>query len=382
MTTTTPAPAPESAPTPEPSGNRPIRWRRALLLAALAPFAFALQWLAGQDPEWTEQHYSRGIYPWIQQVLSSIATWSPIAIGESLLLLAVAHVLFHTARGLVACARRRRHWRNLLLRGLLQAASAFGVLFLLFQLLWGINHARLPFATQINLKPVAVEPSRLARLAKLLAERAAAIRPAGLDRTKPFLRADWRNSVGDAYDVVGADLPVLAGPRPAIHGAWISRLMTLGSITGIYSPFTGEPNINIDVPELVQPFVACHEVAHLRGYAREDEADFIAYYVGSRSKDPHLAYSCELLAYRIAKAHLKYANLAAAIHVQIETSVDVNADNRSIDVFWDGQPKTATRILTTITETTNDLYLKSSGHKEGVRSYGRMVDLLIAYYGV
>lgn len=32
--------------------------------------------------------------------------------------------------------------------------------------------------------------------------------------------------------------------------------MTLGSITGIYSPFTGEPNINIDVPELVQPFVA------------------------------------------------------------------------------------------------------------------------------
>lgn len=106
-----------------------------------------------------------------------------------------------------------------------------------------------------------------------------------------------------------------------------------------------------------------------------------AYYVGSRSKDPHLAYSCELLAYRIAKAHLKYANLAAAIHVQIETSVDVNADNRSIDVFWDGQPKHNPHPHDDHRDHQRSL-LEESGHKEGVRSYGRMVDLLIAYYGV
>lgn len=164
MTTTTLAPAPESAPTPEPSGNQanPLATRAAARGAGALRIRAAMARWAGS--EWTEQHYSRGIYPWIQQVLSSIATWSPIAIGESLLLLAVAHVLFHTARGLVACARRRRHWRNLLLRGLLQAASAFGVLFLLFPIALGIDHARLPFATQINLKPVAVEPSRLARL--------------------------------------------------------------------------------------------------------------------------------------------------------------------------------------------------------------------------
>jgi hypothetical protein len=382
MTTPTASPAPENTPNKARSADRPIRWRRALLLTALAPLGFVLQWLAGLAPEWTERYYARGIYPWIEQALSTIASWSPIAIGESLLLLTIAHVLFHATRGAMACVRRRRHWRNLLLRGTALAFSAFGVLFLLFQVLWAINHSRLPFATQIDLKPVAVEPSRLARLAALLAERATAIRPANLDRTKPFLPDDWRRAVGDAYDAAGAELPVLAGPRPAIHGAWISRWMTLSSVTGIYSPFTGEPNINVDTPQLMQPFVACHEVAHLRGYAREDEADFIAYYVGTRSKGTFLAYSCELMAYRVAMIYLLHADLKAAIEVQMRTSPEVTADNQSIDDFWEGQPKTASRILTKITQTTNDLYLKSSGHKEGVRSYGRMLDLLIAYYGV
>ena len=31
-------------------------------------------------------------------------------------------------------------------------------------------------------------------------------------------------------------------------------------------------------------------------------------------------------------------------------------------------------------ETVNDTYLKANGQTDGVRSYGRMVDLLLAYY--
>src|SRR5690606_17610873 len=129
-------------------------------------------------------------------------------------------------------------------------------------------------------------------------------RPSGREPLAGYLDSDWRRSVLEAFDRAGRELPALAGPRPAIRTPWISPLMTLASVTGIYSPFTGEPNVNGHMPEIVRPFVACHEVAHQRGFAREDEANFIAWWVGARSPDAGLAYSCELQALRIALAEL------------------------------------------------------------------------------
>ncbi len=360
------------------SADRPVRWRRCLGLAALAPAGWLLQLLAAQSPERTEAIYSRGIYPYIEATLTRVASWSPIAIGETLLLLGLAVLALRLGRGVAAWWRGRRRLRNLAAHALLQTAAGFGVLFLLFQLLWGINHARLPFAVQVSLQPGAVEPTRLARVVMLLAQRAAAVRPPETDPEAPYLASTWLLAVGDAYAAAGQQWPALAGPRPVLRAAWISRVMTLGSISGIYSPFTGEPNVNVHVPEKMRPFVACHEVAHLRGYAREDEANFIAWWVGSRSPDRTIAYSCELMACRYAMQALLEANRTTWEKVRTTVPREVMRDDVAIDRFWDGQPKMATRLLSAVTTATNDLYLKSSGHREGVRSYGRMVDLLIA----
>lgn len=133
--------------------DRPVRWRRMLLLTALAPLAFGLQALAACFPADTEALYARGLYPWIQASLGTLASWSPIALGESLLLLGVAVLLWRLTRGGLALLAGRRRLRNLLAHAVAQAGATFGVLFLLFQLLWAVNHARLPFATQVGLQP-------------------------------------------------------------------------------------------------------------------------------------------------------------------------------------------------------------------------------------
>ena len=358
--------------------DRSVPWRCWGTLAALAPLGFGLQALCALAPESTERIYARGIYPLIARVLTTLSSPSPIAVGETLLLLVIGYTIVRVARGVLAWRRRQRRLANLALHALAQSAAAFGVGFLLFQLLWGLNHARLPFATQVDLHVTAVEPARLARVVDRLAERAAAVRPADSDPLTGYLTADWRERIADAYDAAGATWPVLAGPRPTIRAPLISRLMTLGSVTGIYSPFTGEPNVNDDMPEVLRPFVACHESAHLRGYAREDEANFIAWWVGSRSPDRATAYSCELMAWRIAMAQLHAVDYGAWTKAGLTAPEVIRDDDRAIREFWLGQPAAVHHILTTITETTNDLYLRSSGHAEGVRSYGRAVDLLIA----
>jgi len=53
--------------------------------------------------------------------------------------------------------------------------------------------------------------------------------------------------------------------------------MSYLGIGGVYFPFTGEANVNISMPHTSIPFTACHEMAHQIGFAREDEANFIAY---------------------------------------------------------------------------------------------------------
>lgn len=358
-----------------PLRDRPLRWRRCLLLASLALLIWLLQLAAASAPELTESCYSRTLYPHIAAALVAISSSFPFSLAETLLLLGLTVALLRCLRAAIACLRRRRTLRNVLGRAAAQTLTALAITAIAFELLWGFNHSRLPFADHLGLQRRPVHDADLVRTVHRLAERATACRPATAG-TAQFLPPDWRPAIAAAYRSAGAEWPVLAGPPPLLRSPWLSPLMTLASITGIYSPFTGEAHVNNELPLLSQPFVACHEIAHLRGFAREDEANFIAWWVGSRAADPAIAYSCELAAFRYAFWQLQIVDPIAAGSIAA-LAPDVIADARSIDRFWQQQPPMH-EVVTMVANLSNDLYLRSSGHAEGTRSYGRMVDLLTA----
>lgn len=54
-----------------------------------------------------------------------------------------------------------------------------------------------------------------------------------------------------------------------------SKLLSYTHFTGFYFPLTGEANINSDAPDCFIPFTIAHEMAHQRGVASEDEANFV-----------------------------------------------------------------------------------------------------------
>lgn len=66
------------------------------------------------------------------------------------------------------------------------------------------------------------------------------------------------------------DLPL--NPKPVANSWLMSRAQLTGQFT-----FTYEANINILAPDYTIPATICHELAHTRGFMREDEANFIAY---------------------------------------------------------------------------------------------------------
>jgi hypothetical protein len=96
--------------------------------------------------------------------------------------------------------------------------------------------------------------------------------------------------------------------------------------SGYYNPFTGEAQVNTTIPIFLQPFVSCHEIAHQLGYAREDEANFVAYLVAKNSTDQSLKYSAYLDLFIYANRALKEYDSTAAKTIRLKLSVGVEKD--------------------------------------------------------
>ena len=152
--------------------------------------------------------------------------------------------------------------------------------------------------------------------------------------------------------------------------------MTYTHISGVYTFFTGEANINTNAPDYTIPFTAAHELAHQRGIAREDEANFVAFLVCSESDDPYIRY-CGYL----GLCEYVLNSLYRADRDRWETTYK-KLDNRAIYemiAYNDHYEKYRDNVVGEISGAINDAYLQANG-TEGSISYGLVVDLAVSYY--
>jgi hypothetical protein len=356
----------------------PTRWR-LLAALALAATGTSLQLVASSRPEAVERLFSRCAYPRLGGALGCVSDLVPFSLAEAGLAalgIAGAHRLW---RWLRRVGREKRLRRADLTGAFADALLAAAAAYLVFLLLWGLQYQRLPFARTAGLdtRPAAV--AELEALCLELVQEANERRPfvdegaGGVMRAAGGVRGVLARA--PAGFVQAASLHPFLGaacgrPKPVLASPLLSRL----GITGIYSPFTGEANVNTDVPDPELPFSASHEMAHARGFAREDEANYIGYLACRLHPDPDFRYSGVLAASLYALGALSRADRAARDRLEALRSPGVRRDLDAL-AAWSARHRgrvesTARRI--------NDAYLRSQGQAEGVRSYGRMVDLLLA----
>src|SRR6185503_7095029 len=81
---------------------------------------------------------------------------------------------------------------------------------------------------------------------------------------------------------------------------------------GYYNPFSGEAQVNTTIPRVLEPFVTMHEIAHQLGYAKENEANFVAFLASRHSGSPVLKYSLYFDMYNYAIGEVYRRDTAAA----------------------------------------------------------------------
>ena len=159
-------------------------------------------------------------------------------------------------------------------------------------------------------------------------------------------------------------------PKPLIH----PRLLSVQQLTGVYSPFTVEANYNSEIPAYNIPHTICHELSHLKGYMREDEANFIGYLACTGSESRSFRYSGYLTGWVYAGNALAKADYDGFIELYKKLDEKARNDLEENNVFWDRFEGKTAEVSTKV----NDRYLKAHSQTDGVLSYGRMVDLMLA----
>ena len=181
--------------------------------------------------------------------------------------------------------------------------------------------------------------------------------------------------LNESYDTI-PELRLLprgdfAPPKPVYASGVLTRL----GISGIYIPFTAEPNYNADIPDFQLPFSIAHEMAHQRGIARESEANFVAYVVCVNSGDPFVRYA----GYRNGLgvlSELYRADPEKAKELGRQLGAGYREDSRRAAAFW----AKASGAAGALSHKVNDLYLRANRVKAGVADYSNSTTLIIAYH--
>lgn len=322
--------------------------------------------------------FNGSISLWGRRLLSMLTVWFPFSLAELLLILSPVFLTVLIVRTVRIYSENRKTVLCFLGK-LFAVLCVVGILFV-----WcfapGYYGATLDRKLGLSRDPVSADD--LYQTALILTDQINALTDELLiDKSGASV---MRDSIGEmnaklmtAYDTFTAERDFPDHFYSRVKPVMLSEAMNYTHITGVYSFFTGEANVNVAFPDYCTPFTAAHELAHQRGVAREDEANFVAFLVCLSSDDAYIRYSGLLNVYEYVMNALYSADpvlYRAAYATLDEVAV---GEERAYAVFFE---KYSQNIAATLSEKTNDLYLQSQGAKEGTRSYDMVVDLAVAYY--
>ena len=250
-------------------------------------------------------------------------------------------------------------------------------LFLLFELNEDVYFYRTRFAVRYGLERDSYSTEELSIVCRDLA--------AEINEYAPLVRRDKDGHMITDKDLpermrssmraLGEIYPELSGWYPRPKYIFFSTLLSRGDITGVYSMFTVEANLNRDMPQYNLPFTVGHELSHLKSFESEKEANFLGYLACMSSEDPDVRYSGAMMGWVYCgnELHKRDYDLWKEIYSSIcpEAQEDLKHNNE----YWD-------RYKGKVSETVqnmNDSYLKAQGLKEGTLSYDLVTDMIVSY---
>ncbi len=314
----------------------------------------------------------------LRQALGRVCALVPFSVAELLCTLGVLALVAWLVWTVVSAARRGPRLLTLWKRLSLLLAVAL-LLYLLLCVLLGASYRADSFQDRSGLRARPQSVETLSAVTALFTERltaASAAVPRHEDRTFAVPQEEIFAAAADIYRGAEARFPLLTLRDVTPKRAFYSRLMSIFNYTGFYFPYTGEATLNVDPPDNLLPATIAHEMAHQRGVASEQEANFVAVLACVESGNAAYEYSGWLFGFvHLGNALYQwdpdtYFDLARQLPPEVWADLEANR------VYWAQFETKAAEV----SDKVYDTMLKSYGQSMGVQSYGAVVDLLLAWY--
>ncbi len=328
---------------------------------ALDALALVLAWSATSAPlsrGWIESGYANGFFAALNRALVPLTDRIPFAVGDAETIVILVALVAWWVRALRRGPRGRKRATAAALLAHTIGFAALGVV--VFELAWGLNYRRATVVTRIDYSDARVTGAAVAafseRIVSTLNADVGAAHAETLDRAK--LRAAFEPIVrrlGDDWEVA------VTAPKTTM----IDPYYEAAGIGGQYSPFSFETMLNASFLPVEVPRALAHEWAHVGGFTDEGDANYIGTLTCLRSGDPLIRYS---------GAFWTYGDLPEAQRRRLRLDPRVVAD------FQDSRERFLRHYKPQIFAMQwkfYDRYLRSSGVKGGVASYGFFLKLLV-----
>ncbi|MBQ4643818.1 MAG: DUF3810 domain-containing protein [Oscillospiraceae bacterium] len=348
----------------------------------LVPLGFLLLAAARFIPGFADGYYNV-VYRNLGGIFGSITGIFPFSLMEagicSLVVLVFVWLVKLVLKGKEDTETVLRYFKSVLMK-MISIACAVFFLFCVFS---GTNYYREGFAEKNGLETKKSSVTELYELCEHLLNEATESGSKlyrGEDNLTVFdeknfsmareAKAEFEKFAGN-YDFMKMGFGKFGTPKPVFFSEVMSYLL----ISGVYSPYTFEANVCTSGPDFLRGATMMHEQCHLRGFMNEAEANFMAYLACINSDSEYFRYSGNCFALLYSMNALYSADYELWYKLRVQYPEYISADMASQNEYVSAHDTKVAEV----SDKVNDTYLKLNDQQDGVRSYGKMVDLLLAY---
>ena len=355
-------------------------WLKWILCVSPAIFALFFYLFLPFFPEFSEFFFVRILFRSVSIPLSFLISLFPFSVTEMIAILLIPTLVTCLIFFFIHL------FRNGNKRKLLEKTTRFlclllSLLLFIFMLMHGGNYSRYSVTELMQLNDKMYTAKDLQKVTAYLAKSASNARLSVKEDEKGYmifsepLNKTLKNAkIG--YSVLQKEYPFLYTPVQQAKPVLLSHYWSYTGITGVYCPWLGEANVNVDVPPSGIPHTAAHELAHTIGFAREDACNFIGFLACIHNENPDYIYSGYLSAYIYCSNALYGYDKTLWKETAALCSDGVNRDLRQRNDYWKNfEGKTMDTA-----DKLNDTFIKVNGVESGVLNYNEAVSLILQYY--
>lgn len=354
-----------------------LNYTKQITLAIVSVICLVLNYvvvrLAKHNQEFIEFTYSRKIFVGISSILNSINNIFPFSLSEVtyILLIVICTILMILGVKDLFIKRFSKALSKLLIIIMILCLNV-----LQFQITWGLNNYRYDIETLFNLENTSIEVEDLAKSFEYLVRKTNESKLQSLTKTEPSTEFVRVNSYL-GYEVLHKKYSFINPDKSLVKGLLISPIFSSSGYTGIYMPLFSEANINDMVHISGVGFTASHELAHQKGFASEDEANFLGFLACVYQDDAYFNYSGYLGMMTYVGNSLYENDKDLYREIAINRSDEVINDIRERQAFWEQYVNETTRE---VHNNVNDTFLKANNQPDGIVNYSKVTELFVKAY--